>query len=172
MTLDLLPSMLADILRHTPIWVWAVLAGLVRLGRWQMRDREVSRLRVVVLPLAMLAWSLASAASLFGAQAGVAGAWALGVIVALGIGHLLPLRPTDGRLILRGSLWPLAGMLAIFALRYAANVALAIQPSLAAGAMGPTMSLLLGALSGGFAARAVRSLRAAGGLFPSASLAR
>jgi hypothetical protein len=51
-------------------------------------------------------------------------------------------------------------------------VLLVLHPSLAGGSLGITMSLLLGALSGAFAARALRCLRAAGGLHTSIPAAR
>jgi hypothetical protein len=52
--------MLAEIVKGTPPWVWVLLAGLIALGAVQLRDREMSRARLLALPLAMVLLSLLS----------------------------------------------------------------------------------------------------------------
>ena len=47
---------MTQILTHTPLWVFGLFFGLVYLGYLQSRTRQVSRGRLIVLPLAMLAW--------------------------------------------------------------------------------------------------------------------
>ncbi len=59
---------MTQILTHTPLWVFALFFGLVYLGYLQSRTRQVSRGRLIVLPLAMLAWSLYSVWSTFDAH--------------------------------------------------------------------------------------------------------
>lgn len=68
--------MLLQILTHTPVFVWALLAGLIALGVTQSRDRRVAPARLLALPALMLglgAWSLApgmAALALFSAGTG------------------------------------------------------------------------------------------------------
>ena len=45
------------ILRHTPLWVWGLLAGLVVLGASHFRDRTTSLARVSLLPASMTVFS-------------------------------------------------------------------------------------------------------------------
>ena len=59
---------MTQILTHTPLWVFGLFFGLVYLGYLQSRTRQVSRGRLIVLPLAMLAWSLYSVWSTFAAH--------------------------------------------------------------------------------------------------------
>ena len=57
--------MLMMILTHTPVYVWALLAGLVALGLMQSRTRQVSKVQALALPVTMLAlglWSLVARA--------------------------------------------------------------------------------------------------------------
>src|SRR5439155_15157054 len=56
-------TMLLQIVQHTPVWVWGLLAGLVALGVSQARDREVSLARITILPLVMLALSFSGVVS-------------------------------------------------------------------------------------------------------------
>ena len=58
--------MILDMLRHTPFWVWAVLAKLVVLGLWQTRARRIGRGRVTLLPLVMIGLSFGGVLSSFG----------------------------------------------------------------------------------------------------------
>ena len=61
---------------------------------------------------------------------------------------------------MRGSPWPLAAMLAVFVLRYAVAVTLVFHREWSADPLfGASMTLVYGAISGLFAARALRILR-------------
>ena len=57
--------MIIEILRHTPIWVWGILIGLIAIGSTMLRARTVSARRMVILPAAMLVYSLASIMAAF-----------------------------------------------------------------------------------------------------------
>lgn len=156
---------LSAILMHTPSWVWGLLAGLVALGLLQTRRRQVGLARAALLPVAMLVWSLWSVAAGFGTALAVA-AWALGVLsTAAAVARLAP--PARARwsaatrsIDLPGSWLPLGLILALFAVKFATGVGLALNPTLrsetafAAGA-----SLVFGAFSGVFAGRAAALLR-------------
>ena len=50
------PQMLGTFVRHTPVWVWGLLAALLALGASQLRERTASLARVSALPLGMTAF--------------------------------------------------------------------------------------------------------------------
>jgi len=153
------------ILSHTPGYVWAILAALVVLGSVQLRTQRMSRARLSIAPVAMAGLSLWSATAAFGARPVVAVAWLLGICAAILANRALRWPREVGRdggaFVVAGSAWPLGLMLTIFALRYAVAVTLVLHPEWRAD---PTfaagMTLLYGALSGLFTARAVRILTA------------
>jgi hypothetical protein len=156
-----------EIIRRTPPWVWAILATLIVVGLLQLRDRLVSRKRLMLAPIALGLYSLSGAASMFGARPEVIGAWLAGLALAVAANRVLrwprDARP-DGRgnFVVPGSAWPLALMIAIFALRYVGNVTLAFHHEWAAdAAFSLGMALAYGTLSGLFSARALRILGSA-----------
>jgi len=161
-----LSTVIVQILRHTPPWVWGILAAITLLGLHQLRDHTVTRARLLAAPLGLGAYSLWGATAVFGIDA--AAAWLAGMALAVGANQRLLQWPRaiavqgDGRFALRGSPWPLLLMWAIFGMRYALAVTLVFQPTLAtqtAWALGAP--LVYGALSGLFAARAWRVLQSA-----------
>ena len=158
--------MLIAIVRHTPLWVWGVFAALVAVGVLQTRQREVSLLRVTVLPLMLIALSLSGVFNAFGHFPIALGGWAAGVGAALTFGrHAVAVRgarwsPDTRMLHLPGSWLPLALIVALFAIKYVANVNLALHPALATDAsFAGLCSLAYGGFSGLFLARTL-SLRA------------
>ncbi len=124
------------ILAHTPKWVWLLLAALVVLGLLQSRTRQVTPVRLFVLPLALCALGLWTVWPVFASMPLVALAWA--AAVATGAGLRLWLGGTgqgrwsaDGKqLHLPGSWGPLALMMSVFLLRYASGVAQTMHPEL------------------------------------------
>jgi hypothetical protein len=153
--------MLLQIVAHTPPWVWGLLVALIALGVWQGRPRSVSVSRVVVLPLILLALSLAGVVSTFAADLPALVAWALGVVVAFGIGRQVV--GTRGArwdaaaslLHVPGSWLPLVLILLLFSLEYSVGVALALQPGLARNTgFDAAVGAAYGGFSGFFLARA------------------
>jgi hypothetical protein len=158
-----LSTVIVAILSHTPGYVWAILAALVVLGSLQLRRQRMSRTRLLIAPTAMAALSLWSATSAFGARPAVALAWLLGIGAAWLANRALRWPRDVGHdgdaFVVAGSPWPLALMLAIFALRYAVAVSLVFHPEWRADPVfAAPMAVLYGALSGMFTARAVRIL--------------
>ena len=157
---------MTQILTHTPLWVFGLFFGLVYLGYLQSRTRQVSRGRLIVLPLAMLAWSLYSVWSTFDAHLTALAAWACAwvAVVVIGLAWVPSRRVAyDGstaQFTVPGSWMPLALMMGIFFTKYAMGVALVMHPGLAQdAAVALPVSALYGAFSGGFAARALRLWR-------------
>ena len=162
-----LSTVILEIVRHTPGYVWLILAALIVLGTLQWRDHVLTRGRLAIAPLALAGYSLWGATLAFGTRTDVIVAWATGIVAAFVANRWLRWPRTveplgQGRYALRGSPWPMVAMLAVFALRYAVAVTLVFHREWAAD---PSFSLALsavyGALSGLFAARALRILNAA-----------
>ena len=160
-----LSMVIIEILKHTPPWVWAILAAITLLGLMQLRAHHVSRGRLLLAPIGVGAYSLWGTSSVFGVAA--APAWLVGMALALLSNRALRWPRTievaaDGRFALRGSPWPLLLMWTLFVLRYAVAVTLMFHPALARnGAMAIGVAALYGALSGLFSARAWRVLQSA-----------
>lgn len=167
--------MLIEIVRHTPVWVWAVLVLLIALGLQQSRPHTVSASRATLLPLLMLLLALAGVLSSFASGAALL-AWGVAalVVTAARAGHAAQgtrWSATEQRFHRPGSWTPLALMLGIFATKFAVGTALALHPELArmdTVALG--IGAVYGAFSGAFAARAV-ALRRLRGAAPQAQLA-
>jgi len=164
-----LDVVIVEVVRHTPVWVWGILAAIVVLGALQMRDHATSRLRLLAMPLGMGGYSLWGAVSAFGVQAPVLLAWTAGLSIALvsnaRVGWPGKVRADgDGGFALPGSPLPLLLMLAVFALRYAVTVSLVLHPQwrVEAGFALPA-SIAAGFLAGLFAARARRILGTSSG---------
>jgi hypothetical protein len=69
--------MLQQIITHTPVYVWAILAVLVWRGLAALRERELSVRSLFIVPLVMLALSLQDLVAKFGQSALAFGAWAV-----------------------------------------------------------------------------------------------
>jgi len=156
---------IVEILRHTPPWVWLILATITLLGVMQLREHRIPRGRLLIAPIALGAYSLWGAGSAFGAAA--VPAWLAGMALALLANRALRWPRSievgaDSRFVLRGSPWPLLLMWTLFGLRYAVAVTLVFHPAWARdGALAIGVTALYGTLSGLFAARAWRVLQSA-----------
>ena len=162
-----LTTVIVEIVKHTPAYVWLILAALVALGSLQLRDHVVTPARLALTPLGLGAFSLWGATMAFGMRTEVIGAWALGGVLVVFANRWIRWPRTvraesGGRFALRGSPWPLIAMLSVFGLRYSVAVTLAFHHDWARDpAFSLTTALAYGALSGLFAARALRILRSA-----------
>ena len=156
---------MTQILTHTPLWVFGLFFGLVYLGYLQSRTRQVSRGRLIVLPIAMLVWSLYSVWSTFDAHLTALAAWACAWVAVVAIALVrAPSRRASydaatRQFTVAGSWVPLALMMGIFFFKYAVAVVHATNP----GVLGTTTAVVVvagsyGFFSGMFAARALRVL--------------
>jgi hypothetical protein len=157
--------MLIQILTHTPVYVWAILALLVYRGVAAMRDREMAIRKLFIIPVIMLALSLNDIVAKFGAAFLPLSAWAGGAAVVM----LLVLRfsgagisavDAPGSVRVHGSWAPLAMMMAIFFTKYATAVTLAMRPDIRHDALFSTLvCVLFGVFSGYFLGRLANNLR-------------
>lgn len=127
---------MSQILNHTPVYVWAILAGLVALGIGAMREREMTARRLAILPLVIVVLSLNDIGNRFGFSALSLGAWAALCIAAVALmarfgRSRIAASNTPGRVRVGGSIAPLAIMMAVFCTKYATAVMLAVRPELA-----------------------------------------
>lgn len=147
--------MLLQILTHTPVFVWALLAGLIALGVAQSRERRVAPARLLALPALMLglgAWSLAPGMA---ALPLVALVWVAALTLGTAGGLRAPQQPGTawlanvGRFQLPGSWIPMGFILVIFVLRYTSSVALVMHPAWRGTlAVQAPLALVLGLITG------------------------
>jgi hypothetical protein len=152
-----------QVLKGTPVWVWAILAALVVLGVRQLKPRVVPRYSVLIAPVVFLFVGLmASGRAPLGFLV-----WALSLLSASAFTFFV-WKPSgrgrydasSDRLHLPGSVIPLLLMLSIFLLNYVINVAMAVNPAwrtLVAWQVGP--AIVLGLLSGVFMGRSLTQFR-------------
>ena len=155
--------MLQQIIAHTPIYVWILLAFLASRGIAASRDSEVPLRRLAILPAVMAVLSLQDMHSRFGLDGlpvvlwlagAVAGAFAAWRITPPALPGSMP-----GTVLQRGSWLPLALMMTIFATKYTVAVACAVRPELAGDAtFSGAVCALYGVFNGLFAGRALRGL--------------
>ncbi len=166
--------MLIDILKHTPYYVWAILALLVYHGVAAMRAREIPVRKLIILPLIMLALSLQDIQAKFGSGQLALCVWACAALAVMlpvwkfGRAGISP-GAAPGSVRVHGSAAPLKMMLAIFFTKYATSVTLAVQPQASSNALFVVVTCaLLGAFSGYFLGRLANhlgTLHAADGYF-------
>ncbi|MES2017886.1 MAG: DUF6622 family protein [Pseudomonadota bacterium] len=125
--------MLVQILSHTPLYVWAILALLVWRGIAASADREMAFGKLLIIPAVMLLLALQDIAFKFGLGAVTLAAWAGGAALAAIITwHTGTVRVSPGQqpghVLVRGSWTHLAVMLTVFTTKYVTSVLLAMHP--------------------------------------------
>ena len=158
-----------QILQHIPVWVFALLIGLIALGLVQTRTRHVRKQRLLGINIALTVFTLVGvvqqwrltpwlALSLLSwATMGLLVAWALGQGAAP---EGASFDPETRRFTVPGSWLPLTLFMTIFACKFAVGMATAMAPDLLdslSAAIG--VSALYGLLSGVLNAKAWRLLK-------------
>ena len=162
--------MVLQILAHTPYWVFALFALLIWLGCKQLVTRRVSLRRITVLPLAMTGLSLYGVVSAFRDSPLALAFWVAAAVISAFLLMRQPLHEATRydagtrSFAVPGSAVPLMLMMGIFSTKYVVGVRLAMHPELAhQPGFVWLVSLLYGAFSGIFAARALRLWKLATG---------
>ena len=127
--------MIQQIISHTPVYVWALLAFLIYRGVLATCDREVSLRKLFIIPAVMLVMSLASMKGQGALGAGVWGVWLTGMLAGVAIIWTtdkaeISVDRAAGTVLQRGSWTPLVLMIAIFATKYVVAVMSAMHPEL------------------------------------------
>ncbi|ODU99247.1 MAG: hypothetical protein ABT20_17185 [Rubrivivax sp. SCN 70-15] len=153
--------LLLAILRHTPLWVWGLFAALLLLGASQLRPRAVAPLRLLLLPLVLLALGLWSSSAGFVADPRTFVLWLAALLAGGALGRRLP-QPAarwdaaTQRLWLPGSILPLTLVVLVFGLRYGITVAMILDAGWRdSTAVRLTAPALYGAISGLLSGRAL-----------------
>ena len=158
-----------QILQHIPVWVFALLIGLIALGLVQTRTRHIRKQRLLGINIALTVFTLVGvvqqwrltpwlALSLISwAAMGLLVAWALGQGAAP---EGASFDPETRRFSVPGSWLPLTLFMTIFACKFAVGMTTAMAPDLLnslSAAIG--VSALYGLLSGVLNAKAWRLLK-------------
>ena len=158
--------MIQQIISHTPVYVWALLAFLVYRGVMAARDREVSLLKLFIIPVVMLVVSLAGMNGHGPLGASVWGVWLTGMLATVafiwttGKGEIVVNR-ADGTVMQRGNWTPLVLMLAIFVTKYTVAVLSVMHPELQRQMLFVVVvSGLFGVFNGVFIGRLLRCVAA------------
>lgn len=144
--------MLIQILIHTPVYVWAILALLIWRGVAAMADREMPVRNLFIIPVIMLAISAQDIVAKFGGDFLPLGAWAAGAVAVIVLvlkfsGAGISAGAERGSVRVHGSKMPLAIMIGIFLTKYVTAVTLVIQPHASDSVV---FQALVCALSGAF----------------------
>ena len=150
-----------QIVSQTPTWVFVLFAGLLAFGLLQTRDRTVKKPVAYLLPAAMVVLSLSGVQSGFGLKVIPLAAWLAGLLLATFVARrafrqsALSFDPQHNRFFIPGSWAPLAVIMGIFFTKYALAVVQSRMGAPVGREAAAGLSLLLGAFSGYFVARAL-----------------
>src|SRR5471032_3112983 len=128
--------MIAQIISHTPIYVWALLAFMIYRGVLACRDRATSMRNLFIIPLVMLGLSLQDLSHRFDMDAMHSAYWLAGALAGAALswslvgGKRILVDRVSGTVVQRGSPLLLVLMLCIFASKYTIAVLMAIHPDL------------------------------------------
>jgi hypothetical protein len=127
--------MIQQIISHTPVYVWALLAFLLYRGYLASRDREISLLKLSLIPGVMLVLALSGMNARGALGAGVWGVWAVGMLAGAALAWRIAsgniaVNRAAGTVLQRGSWLPLALMVAIFLTKYTVAVLSVMHPEL------------------------------------------
>ncbi|HJV01435.1 MAG TPA: DUF6622 family protein [Burkholderiaceae bacterium] len=159
--------MLQQIVSHTPLYVWFILAFLVSRGVAASADRDVTMRQLVIIPAVMLVLSWLDINNKFGVDGLVAAGWAVGALIGGGLvwrnfdSGSIACDPASGAIRLRGSWLPLALMMAIFCTKYAVAVLVAVLPAARENALCvAAVCIVFGMFNGAFLGRLACQLAA------------
>ena len=131
---DLQGSWMVQIISHTPVYVWLLLAYLVRNG-WKAReDYVISWKSLLIMPAVMFVWSMYSTVIRHGSITMIV--WALSLTIGIWLGALtvrkLKLRFDKQRnlIAIAGNWTPMILSMTIFSLRYFLGVMYGMHPDL------------------------------------------
>ncbi|MCG8710523.1 DUF1453 family protein [Brenneria sp. 4F2] len=142
------------ILRHTPSWVWVLLAYLIYAGIKARQPRRQSLPRLLLLPIVFLYWGASSILHTLAIREVAVAGFVLALSVGACLGWMLGktagvYRPDSRDFERRGSSVPLVLMLLTFCLRFYFSVQLTWFPELADSVIFCALSGAVGGITGG-----------------------
>ena len=154
-----------QILSHTPTWVFVLFVVLLAFGFMQTRSRNANKFLAYLLPIGMIALSLAGVQSSFGLKLVPVVLWATGLVLVTIVGYKffrdtrVSFDPNRNAFYIPGSWMPLIVIMAIFFTKYAVAVMAALKIEAASSTLfAVALSLAYGCFSGYFSSRAVNLL--------------
>jgi hypothetical protein len=120
-----------EIISKTPIWVFILFIVLVIVGLLQLKDRNVSLQKAIILPISMICLSFYGLISAFGLEVKSIFCWLIGLIIAVLLNLLLKLPKNstyDTKLkifFIKGSIIPFILIMSIFFTKYFVAVVIA-----------------------------------------------
>lgn len=120
-----------EIISKTPIWVFILFIVLVIVGLLQLKDRNVSLQKAIILPISMICLSFYGLISAFGLEIKSIFCWLIGLIIAVLLNLLLKLPKNstyDTKLkifFIKGSIIPFILIMSIFFTKYFVAVVIA-----------------------------------------------
>jgi hypothetical protein len=145
-------SAIANIVGHTPVWVFPLIVAVLWLGSINLRERNVSLRSLFILPVVMLVMSIGNS---IGTSAGPWTAladWLCSAAIGAIIGWYLtqaPIKLNPGRIVLPRSTIPLIVCIALIVWRYAFGYLYGRYPELRADGNYALVLIAGGALLGG-----------------------
>lgn len=115
-----------QILVHTPLWVWILLAFLIWQGMKSMQPRKAPIWRALIVPVVFIVWGISRIGFGYQASQWPLVAWIIAALLLMPLGLLTP-RPFDvdhktGEIIRPGSIFGLVRNLVVFGLQYTVSV--------------------------------------------------
>lgn len=152
--------MIAQIISHTPTWVFVLFAALLVVGFKQTRNRTVREWPAYLLPVGMVALSFFGVQSSFGLGLLPVAAWLACIVAVALLGYRrlvngMRYLPAEKSFLIPGSWIPFAVIMAIFLAKYLFAVLRATGAIVTtSSATALLFSAVYGCLSGYFCARA------------------
>lgn len=125
--------MMIEIIKHTPIYVWLLLAFLIQRGISTSQEREVAILKSFLVPCIFILWGLYTIVTSFAHVYASLFVYALFLCVGVFLGTKLYAKNyrfflRNGAVIRAKNYVPLFIILVNFAIKYALNIYMAVNP--------------------------------------------
>lgn len=126
---------LFDILKGTPLWVWAVFIYLLIMGFQASKKRTILIARLPISPCIFIVWSLSSMHSKYGLNSLSLSLWLITCILGILLGFYVLQKETitinreNSSVQLSGSYIPLILAISFFAIKYIIGATYALQPA-------------------------------------------
>ena len=122
-----------QIITNTPLWVFVLFFFLLALGLMQVKDREITFKKAMILPFVMLFLSFLGLLSAFGITFYSLSFWLLGICLGVYLNILLKFprnsifNKNENLFFIKGSFIPLFLIMSIFFTKYFVGVVTAMQ---------------------------------------------
>ena len=127
---------LGDIVSHTPLWVWAVLAYVMTMTLRATKERKAGLARLLAIPAIFIVWGLSGLLTRQSIGLGLGLDWlaaacaGAALVSVAGRPVVLAVDREQRQVTLAGSWAPFVRVTAIFAAKYTLGVMMAVRPDL------------------------------------------